>query len=303
MDDNQEEFYYNDLVNEALFNILPDVKYDKIIEITNLVNSFNYLPRLEIEFDLNQLDSDLEDIVLENENDSNDAIGDLLLDTITSTFLDYLETLGVIVTADIKLSELEDIFRCLLTLYTLDIDSKNDLISVLSNKDKDDVEIFIDIMEDYSNLSTSRLLTIVEDVNNDFLSSLEDYYQVDVSLNNPNIEEDTKEQLEYLIKSNPMFINTQVIKDVIDGKVYNNLTEVKNVIYSALERLQDNTNLIPYEILAGLYITNTEKEDLNTLYKEEIDLSLVSWIKEEQAKHTLIDSLVSSAISDLTFRR
>lgn len=303
MDANQEEFYYDDIVNETLFNILPDVKYDKIMEITNLVNSFNYLPRLNLEFDLNQLDSDLEDIILENENDSNDSIGDLLLDKITSTFIDYLESLGIVINAEIRLSELEDIFRCVLTLYVLDNDNKSDIIPLINNKEKEDIEVFIDIIEEYSNLSTSRLLTIIEDIDDNFLSSLEEYYQTEIALSNPAIEQDVKQHLEYLLRSNAMFINTQIIKDILEGKVYNNLTEAKNTLYNTLEKLQNNTNLIPYEILATLYITNNEKEDLNNLYKEEIDLSLVSWIKEEQAKHTLIDNLVSTAITDLTYRR
>lgn len=303
MDVNQEEFYYDDIVNETLFNILPDVKYDKIMEITNLVNSFNYLPRLNLEFDLNQLDSDLEDIILENENDSNDSIGDLLLDRITSTFINYLESLGIVINAEIRLSELEDIFRCVLTLYVLDNDNKTDIIPLINNKEKEDIEVFIDIIEEYSNLSTSRLLTVVEDIDDNFLSSLEEYYQTEIALSNPAIEQDVKQHLEYLLKSNAIFINTQIIKDILDGKVYNNLTEAKNTLYNALEKLQNNTNLIPYEILATLYITNNEKEDLNNLYKEEIDLSLVSWIKEEQAKHTLIDNLVATAITDLTYRR
>lgn len=296
-------YEFDELVNDYLFNIFPDIKYDKILEIANIIHNLNHLPNLNIDLDLNQLESELETIITENEQDSNDAIGDMLYSKIISTFIDYLEELGVIVSSDATLSQIEDIFRCLITIYTLDTSIMEEMLSLITNKDRDDVEIFIDIIDDYSNLSTSQLLTIIEDVTQDTLSRLEEYYQLQIGMNNPNLDIKEKNDLEYLIKSNPMFINTKIVKDILEGKTYDNITDVKSMLYKTLEELENNTTLIPYEIIACLYITNTEKIELTQMYKEEIDLSLVSWIGDIQDKHTIIDKLVASVITDLTFRR
>ena len=296
------DYYMNDIVQDVLYNTLPKEKLNRIMDVINVFNAMNNLPNLEVEFNLEGLEEDLENVIYENEDDSNDVVGDIILVTINNFILDNISKLGIILNEDSRLSEQLDILSAMYTIYTLDDNVIQDIINILNDDTRDDIEVMIDVIDDYTLMGTTKLYDAIEDVDNFAIENLRSYLEYRLFLKNDDIEEEIKNKIEYLISIDPMFCSTSIVSKYLKGEEYNNLGEAKVALYKVLDGLERNINLVPYEIAAALYMLNDEKEELTNLYNEEIDLVIISWIGNEQNKHTIVNNLVMEVLNKLKLR-
>lgn len=297
-----EEFELDEVIEELISNTLTRIKRDRIKEIIARFNAMNYLTNLDVNFDLNDLEERLTDVMYEHEDDSNDAIGDIILSTFMDFAAECISELGITLHEDSKLSDILDILNSLYTVYTLDPNVIPEVINILVDNTRDDVELLVDVLDDYTVMDTSKLFEVIEDVDNGTLDKLKEYLEYKLFLKNDDIDEEVKNNIEYLLKVDTMFGSTSIVAKYIAGEEFGSLGDAKVALYKVLETLGENVNLVPYEIAATLYLLNEEKEELSNLYSEEIDLVIISWIGEDQNKHNLVNNLVTEVITKLKTR-
>lgn len=297
-----EEFELDEVIEELISNTLTRIKRDRIKEIIARFNAMNYLTNLDVNFDLNDLEERLTDVMYEHEDDSNDAIGDIILSTFMDFAAECISELGITLHEDSKLSDILDVLNSLYTVYTLDPNVIPEVINILVDNTRDDVELLVDVLDDYTVMDTSKLFEVIEDVDNGTLDKLKEYLEYKLFLKNDDIDEEVKNNIEYLLKVDTMFGSTSIVAKYIAGEEFGSLGDAKVALYKVLETLGENVNLVPYEIAATLYLLNEEKEELSNLYSEEIDLVIISWIGEDQNKHNLVNNLVTEVITKLKTR-
>ena len=297
-----EEFELDEVIEELISNTLTRIKRDRIKEIIARFNAMNYLTNLDVNFDLNDLEERLTDVMYEHEDDSNDAIGDIILSTFMDFAAECISELGITLHEDSKLSDILDVLNSLYTVYTLDPNVIPEVINILVDNTRDDVELLVDVLDDYTVMDTSKLFEVIEDVDNGTLDKLKEYLEYKLFLKNDDIDEEVTNNIEYLLTVDTMFGSTSIVAKYIAGEEFGSLGDAKVALYKVLETLGENVNLVPYEIAATLYLLNEEKEELSNLYSEEIDLVIISWIGEDQNKHNLVNNLVTEVITKLKTR-
>lgn len=300
--DNLEEFELDEVIEELISNTLTRIKRDRVKDIIARLNAMNYLTNLNVNFDLNDLEERLTDVMYEHEDDSSDALGDIVLSTFMDFTAECISALGITLHEDSKLSDILDVLNSLYTVYTLDAVVIPEIINILADDTRDDAELLVDVLDDFTVMDTGRLFEVIEDVDNGTLDNLKEYLEYKLFLKNDDIDEEVKKNIEYLLKADTMFGSTSIVAKYVAGEEFDSLGDAKVALYKVLETLSENTNLVPYEIAATLYLLNDEKEELSTLYSEEIDLVIISWIGEDQNKHNLVNNLVTEVITKLKFR-
>lgn len=299
---NFEEFELDEVIEELISNTLTRIKRDRVRDIIARLNAMNYLTNLDVNFDLNDLEERLTDVMYEHEDDSTDALGDIVLSTFMDFTAECISDLGITLHEDSKLSDILDVLNSLYTVYTLDAVVIPEIINILADNTRDDVELLVDVLDDFTVMDTGRLFKVIEDVDNGTLDNLKEYLEYKLFLKNDDIDEEVKKNIEYLLKADTMFGSTSIVAKYVAGEEFDSLGDAKVALYKVLETLGENINLVPYEIAATLYLLNDEKEELSTLYSEEIDLVIISWIGEDQNKHNLVNNLVTEVITKLKFR-
>lgn len=299
---NFEEFELDEVIEELISNTLTRIKRDRVRDIIARLNAMNYLTNLDVNFDLNDLEERLTDVMYEHEDDSKDALGDIVLSTFMDFTAECISDLGITLHEDSKLSDILDVLNSLYTVYTLDAVVIPEIINILADNTRDDVELLVDVLDDFTVMDTGRLFKVIEDVDNGTLDKLKEYLEYKLFLKNDDIDEEVKKNIEYLLKADTMFGSTSIVAKYVAGEEFDSLGDAKVALYKVLETLGENINLVPYEIAATLYLLNDEKEELSTLYSEEIDLVIISWIGEDQNKHNLVNNLVTEVITKLKFR-
>lgn len=299
---NFEEFELDEVIEELISNTLTRIKRDRIRDIIARLNAMNYLTNLDVNFDLNDLEERLTDVMYEHEDDSTDALGDIVLSTFMDFTAECISDLGITLHEDSKLSDILDVLNSLYTVYTLDAVVIPEIINILADNTRDDVELLVDVLDDFTVMDTGRLFKVIDDVDNGTLDKLKEYLEYKLFLKNDDIDEEVKKNIEYLLKADTMFGSTSIVAKYVAGEEFDSLGDAKVALYKVLETLGENINLVPYEIAATLYLLNDEKEELSTLYSEEIDLVIISWIGEDQNKHNLVNNLVTEVITKLKFR-
>lgn len=299
---NFEEFELDEVIEELISNTLTRIKRDRVRDIIARLNAMNYLTNLDVNFDLNDLEERLTDVMYEHEDDSTDALGDIVLSTFMDFTAECISDLGITLHEDSKLSDILDVLNSLYTVYTLDAVVIPEIINILADNTRDDVELLVDVLDDFTVMDTGRLFKVIDDVDNGTLDKLKEYLEYKLFLKNDDIDEEVKKNIEYLLKADTMFGSTSIVAKYVAGEEFDSLGDAKVALYKVLETLGENINLVPYEIAATLYLLNDEKEELSTLYSEEIDLVIISWIGEDQNKHNLVNNLVTEVITKLKFR-
>lgn len=299
---NFEEFELDEVIEELISNTLTRIKRDRIRDIIARLNAMNYLTNLDVNFDLNDLEERLTDVMYEHEDDSTDALGDIVLSTFMDFTAECISDLGITLHEDSKLSDILDVLNSLYTVYTIDAVVIPEIINILADNTRDDVELLVDVLDDFTVMDTGRLFKVIDDVDNGTLDKLKEYLEYKLFLKNDDIDEEVKKNIEYLLKADTMFGSTSIVAKYVAGEEFDSLGDAKVALYKVLETLGENINLVPYEIAATLYLLNDEKEELSTLYSEEIDLVIISWIGEDQNKHNLVNNLVTEVITKLKFR-
>lgn len=299
-----EQYNIEGMVYESMLRIFNINKVNSIKNIFNLMYNLDNLPYLAIEVDLTELESKLEDTIVEYEDMGNDGIRDAIEMEVISFTLDFLQQLGVVLNQDvITLSQLSNILNSIYILYTRDTDSIVDNVKILEDiEEEDNVNIFIKLIEEYVDIRTTDLYELIEDVDDDFLYDLRKFYNIQMFLENKEVDPDVIEIIKKLLEVDVMYSKTLFFNYIFNsGYSITSFDNNRQLLYSNLETYDDNIYLIPYEIVLTLSVSEDTKDNILEAYKENIDLTQISYLSEDNIKllsvKTLIDETLSNAFN------
>lgn len=288
-----EKYELDDVLEAYIKEHFPQERGEKIIEIIETIDELNDLGTLDIAFDLQELESQCVEIINTNTDKDYDVVVDLLTEKFRDTFRYYLSTIGFTIVDDVTFKQLNYIFEVIQTIITLDPDATEEAYNIINNQEQATVETVCGLLDAYSPLSYLDLYSIIEDVDDDFLDALKERYEYVIFRANPDVDDKLKQIIEDITKVDHNFLATRIVNKIIqEGLPYTTFNNNVKLLYNNLEELKDNMNMVPYEIVATFALSSDTKEGILEHFKEDLNLESVSWIGEEQAKHTLITNLV-----------
>ena len=296
----EEEVYELDSnIDSLLVNLFTSNKYRLIKDIIEVLDNLNKLGNSDVSFDLNQLESDIEDIMYEKEEEGVDSLRDYVDITIQDRLVSYLSDIGIILVADnINYTIIRDIFSSVYTIFTIEDDLIPGVLEILDSENSDVIELIAELLSEYVGSTKLDLYEAIDEVGDFLISEFKEQLNLRLFYLNKEVDDEVKELIIKLISVDSSFTNTRIVNSAIQGEydiVPFNIN--RNSMYHSLELYKENEFMIPYEIVATLYMSSDTKSNLAESYSSEIDLDLISYLHNDNIKHNTMKMLVDELIS------
>lgn len=299
-----EKYHLDPYLEDMLDVLLPTTKAVNIKDIITILNEWNNNPNTNYIANLSELEEDILDTITETEDEGYDAIRDYIDVKFYNQFLDYLKDIGIIVTTEdtIPYAILRDIFYSVNLLFTLEIDTLEEILNSIDNNHNEDiVDVVSNILADYVTTSNLDLYTYIEDVNSNLINEVRVYYTHSVYLNNPQPDTEVYQIVHKLYSVDNTFLRTKFLSMVInEGYTMDIITNNLTKLYNNLETYKEEDYLIPYEAAAVLFLSEDTKDNPLAGLKEYIDLDAVSYIHNNTHVLDATTELTQGLISKVT---
>lgn len=268
--------------DEFLTTYLTSLKRDFILNL--YLNIFSNIDKLNnnvffkddqvIELDV--LELELREIITKHEEGSNDDIINLIINRIITFIVKELYKHSITLSNDIKLSELDKVIETLLTILNIDPDLAQTIIDEFNNELVDDVTAsFINVVIDYTDLTLTQAVEVVEHVGFDFKETLIKYLEKKKIMKADNSE---YSYIVKLINLDSDYGKTHIIKDFIregyeDVSIEYNLDEM----YSNIPKYKSNSNLVAHEIAATLFLSSDTRNNLTDSLEKYINFESLGY--------------------------
>lgn len=291
MEDTKYEF---DISVEEYFTENNAVdKYNLLVDTLTVVEEFNSLqnliPTTKI-IDLEELETEAIDLV--NEEIEEAIVITSILQFYKDRLREYLLRLGIQVSDEIYLYQLRDLFECLNTLYNLDADYVEPLVKDLESHEVATFDTFMDLIGEYAK---EDYYSIVIDVQDSVLQAFEDFFNTRLEYKDLDLPDDLETDLAVILRKDGFFGLTIFYNQILQKQA--TTTTVVNILpklYAILEKHKKEEHLIAYEIYLAFLIAGVSRAKIFDTFQDEVDLSLVSYIGEDQY---LINTLTRSVES------
>ena len=277
-------------------------KYNKLISLLEQIEEFLdlqiFIPQDKC-IRLSELESESINIVNE-ELDPSDVIN-RVMELYKDRILYFLRTIGITVEEEIYLYQLEELFSTLNLIFDIE-QSQIDIIEGELNTEKDDTTILVEILNDYS---SENFFTLITNVQSSVIEKLQQYFKTKSKFNTVDIDNNLITNLAVIIHKDSLFSNSILYNKIIQGELLpNNLTELLPSFFTAAEQLKGKEHYIPYELYCLCLLSKIPKGEYVNTILEEVDLSLISYLEEdENTINALIQSfktLISNTIGDIS---
>lgn len=288
-----EKFELDEILIGYLVEHMPEERRNNILEIIEVLDELNDLGTFEIAFDLEELETECLNIIDTNTDKDYDVVIDMLTVKFKDTFMGYLEAIGITTTEDVSFSNLKDLFNVIQTILTLDENSVDEAYNIITNQEQEYIEAFCNLLDNYSVLSYIDFFNIIEDVDENLIDNLKERFEYVMFRSNPDIDNNIKDIIEKIGKVDHNYFSTRIVNQAIqEGIVYDVINNNIKTLYSNLEILKNNVNMVPYEIVATFALSSDTKSNIFEHFKEEVNLEAITWIGEDNNKHMMISELV-----------
>lgn len=293
-------YQLDEYTDNALQTIMNPLVYEYIQSIFQTLDKCNELNRLELKVDLSKLEILINDIITEYEEQGEDEVRDRICLYLETTLTEELEVFGI---AFHNVPNLYTINQIITGLYLIYSQTQNSIDSNFINileSDEDNIEIFSELISSFTSLIKFDLYTKLAHVENNVIDDMKEYAEYLDFLHNPDIDPETIKQIQWLADKDKNFMYSLFINNIIkDGYEISKLSTNLKQLYYNLEKLGNNINLITYDIVAVLVLSEDSKDSLLDSYNEVINLESVSHIADDEKKISLINNNVQELISKL----
>lgn len=293
-----EKFELDEILAEYLNEYMPIERKNQILEIISTLDELNDLGTFNISFDLEELETECINIIEENSNQPYDVIIDMITVKLKDTFLDYLNAIGFTMDEDVTFSQIKEMFNTIEIILTLDVEAVDEAYSIITNQEQEPVEMICNLLDNYSPLTYLDFFNMVSEVDESLIDNLKDRFELIMFRNNPEIDENIKRIIERIGNVDHNYYSTRIVNQAIqEGIAYDTIENNLKVLYSNLEILKNNVNMVPFEIVATFALSSDTRDNIFECFKENVNLESISWIGEDNNKHMMINELVKDLAS------
>jgi len=292
-----EKYQIDSIIDSFFIETINNDKRIKILNVIAIINDINNISNIVSNFDISKLESELIEIILLEDEEINNKVAKIDI-KLKNEIIEYLKRLGIILKDDIYFFQLEDILFSIYTIYTIDTDNAEYLVSLLNNDEVDDeIMLLTDILSEYTTMSSFELYDLIEDITDNVLSNMVLYLNNIIKNKVIILDKKLVNDIEKLISIDNYFSETFFIKYIMqNGYNYVNLDMNIDSLYNNSERCVNNIQLLPYEIVTVLYLSIDSKLDILNSYKESINLSNISFLSNDKSKLEVTDNLILELI-------
>ncbi len=293
-----EKYQIDSIIDSFFIETINNDKRIKILNVISIINDINNISNIDSNFDISKLESELIEIILLEDEEINNKVAKIDI-KLKNEIIEYLKRLGIILKDDIYFFQLEDILFSIYTIYTIDTDNAEYLVSLLNNDEVDDeVMLLTDILYEYTTMSSFELYDLIEDIMDNVLSNMALYLNNIIKNKVIILDKKLVNDIEKLISIDNYFSETFFIKYIMQNDyTYVNLDMNIDSLYNNSERCVNNIQLLPYEIVTVLYLSIDSKLDILNSYKESINLSNISFLSNDKSKAEVIDNFILELIN------
>lgn len=293
-----EKYQIDSIIDSFFIETINNDKRIKILNVISIINDINNISNIVSNFDISKLESELIEIILLEDEEINNKVAKIDI-KLKNEIIEYLKRLGIILKDDIYFFQLEDILFSIYTIYTIDTDNAEYLVSLLNNDEVDDeVMLLTDILYEYTTMSSFELYELIEDIMDNVLSNMALYLNNIIKNKVIILDKKLVNDIEKLISIDNYFSETFFIKYIMQNDyTYVNLDMNIDSLYNNSERCVNNIQLLPYEIVTVLYLSIDSKLDILNSYKESINLSNISFLSNDKSKAEVIDNFILELIN------
>lgn len=288
-----EKFELDEILMGYLIEHMPEERRNQILETIDILDELNDLGTLEIAFDLEELESECVNIIESNTDKDYDVIIDMLTVKFKDSFIGYLEAIGFTMDDEISFLQIKNMFNVIQTILTLDDDSADEAYTIITNQEQEPIEAICNLLDNYSVMSYIDFFNIIKEVDENLIDNLKERFEYKMFRSNPDIDDNVKKIIEAIGKVDHNYFSTRIVNQAIqEGLIYDVIDNNIKILYSSLEILKNNVNMVPYEIVATFALSSDTRENIFECFKEDVNLESISWIGEDNNKHIMITELV-----------
>ena len=241
-----------------LMEFLEDTYKDNTIKILNIFQDLDGLNKIYHNHNkifLEKIEQRLLDIIYDSSTTENAVNG---IETYLKRSIDYYLTLYYIEldTKELTLYELGTILHSLLVIESLDIPSTEELLTTIENDVIDNTERFVELITNYSDLSSSYLYERVKQVDDKWFDGMSIYCRSKIHRGIEEVNNDDILKIQPLLEIDSVFNSTYIIRDMLYYG-YKDLTfdDMLDKLYDFINRWEDDYKAIAMEIVATNYIS------------------------------------------------
>lgn len=286
-----EVYQLDDIVFDFLNNVASKDKFKALRNIINNINLLNSLPDFDIEYDLNELESKIIDIIQQT-GDNTDKVT-LITETIKSEAISYIENIGIILIEDrdeIYLYHISNILFGLYNMFNANVTGAEFIIESLRDENNDMEVNIAELLEEYTSIRFTEYVDIVEDVKDTLVTYMLSYFSNVLKNYDPKLDDETNNGIKKLLKVDLNFNKTDVVKDMLRlGLKPNLFANNLNNLYFNLNKYADDIDMVPYEIAATLFLCDDSENHMLVYLEEEVQFELIDFVSDnENLKNDLI---------------
>lgn len=279
-----------------LSNVMMDGKVEKVLSIFRTIDNINKIPLLDINIDTSELEAVLTDLISREDEFSSDDLRSNIDNVLKMYFLKYLDVIGIIINKDIFFYVIDDIYSALFTILTIEYDFIPDIISRLRTTEDDDSFMLSNLLSEYTTISSLELYELIDDVKDEFIDYLIKYLTQLSFTKNTQLDSDLRNDIEKLLVIDHNFGLSPFVNMCMNTEyTYPKLEDNLNTMYNNLNKIQNNIEIIPYEVVSVLFMSFDSRINMLDYFKEDIDLTHIDTIKDD----TILLENVTNKIDEL----
>lgn len=274
-----EKYEIDKSISMYMLQYMNQEVYKNIVKLFNIINDINNIPDLDVTIDLSELESSIVSIITtEDELSSNMNLN------IKNIIIEYVSTclqnLGItIIKDDVTYTSLLDILEGIYTLYTLDNDNMQYIVTMYDVSEdvleQDTILLFSNLLSSYTTMSTLSIYELIDNVSTDIISNLVNYCILKIEENTKELNKEIDIKVNKLIKAEPYVTETFYYKNMMaNGYTEQTLQESLDTLFNSINKHGDNVAGIIPEILITIYMSTDNSGDIMLEFNNKIDLTL-----------------------------
>jgi hypothetical protein len=277
-----ETYKIDDRIYEFVKNVYSPERLNVIKNLFTILNNFNQIELNTNKFTIIKLETELVEIMLMDDIEPTQR-NDIFIGKIIKEVSEYISKYGIFLSDEIKLFRLLDFLEAWFIVMTIDEDFIEQIIKMTETDEIEEELILAKILSQYTNDFTElELYTIIEDLDSDFRSNFVKYLEARMVMLNVELPVEIESIIEHLSKVDESFEKCSIIRDYrTKGYIEETFDSRLNSLYNELNKLKDNMEFIPFEIVATLMLCIDSKTNPLDYLNNSLQLSNVSYLTDD----------------------
>lgn len=302
--DNVDVYSLDSVITDFLQdNLDPDV-LNIIYSIIEVLYKLSEVQMPYAKYDVYELESKIINMLTSDETfDKNDLAISIALTVQTEAF-DYLDNLGLTLDRELTYSQLLDILSGLYLVVNIDPSNTDSILRVLDSADTEEYQFLLSsILSDYTEMDQQVLYEHIDLVEDDFLIELYAFLSNKGKNFTNDISDQLVEDIERIYHIEPLAGGTYFMMDIVNnGYEYVNLVDNLDKLYFNISKHCKpvvNTTNIAIEIIVTLFMSTDSRSNMESSYKELVQLDVVKELNEVRTYLENVDKKVLDYIGKI----